>query len=34
MVEEETPEAAENPSKVIHNIGQYVKDKLLPIVNK
>lgn len=33
MVEEETPEAAEDPSKVIHHIGSYVQERLLPIVS-
>lgn len=34
IVEEETPEAADSPDKVIKDIGVYVKDCLMPILKK
>jgi len=32
MVEEETEEAASDPNKVIHHVGEYVQKELVPIV--
>lgn len=34
MVEEETPEVAEDPAKAVNDIGKYVEKNLIPIVNK